>query len=81
MKPLLTSIEREGQPYVDEPVMVEVSKVVPLSLEVARICGRKIRPVIDTLSHYNHVRLHWMRPDGRGGLVPRNQPRDKGPRP
>jgi fructose-1,6-bisphosphatase len=33
--------------------------------------GPHIPPVIETLSHYNHVRLRWMKPDGRGGLIPR----------
>ena len=30
-----------------------------------------IAPEIRALSHYNRVRLRWMRPDGNGGLVPR----------
>lgn len=109
-KPLRTSIVREGQPYVDEPVYETVSKATPLAmniahrlphelaaakqhvfggpakeaeavennpfLEYAKGLGRVAPPKpiakITALSHYNHVRLRWMKPDGKGGLVPRS---------
>ena len=74
--PLRTSITSEGQRYFDEPVLVEVSKAVPLALTVNAAFSRvlpspRIFPVIHAISHYNRVPLRWMKPDGRGGLVAR----------
>lgn len=61
MKPLLTTIEREGQPYVDDPVFSEVSEAKPLSIEIGALFGRRIES-IEELSHYNHIRLRWVKP-------------------
>lgn len=71
--PIRAAIASERQPYLDEPVYVEVSKAKPLAREVAAIFGRKVLAQIEELSHYNRVQLRWMTPDGRGGLVPRGQ--------
>lgn len=80
-------ITRHGQPFVDEPVYVTVSKARPVSLAVNRALaslrpqdstapqGPRIEPVIQHLSHYDRVRLKWMRPDGNGGFVPRDSRR------
>lgn len=74
-----TVIAKEGQPYIDEPVYVEISKAKPLALAINRALMRQkaatrgphIAPEIKDLSHYNRVQLRWLRPDGKGGLVPR----------
>jgi hypothetical protein len=71
---LVTEVLFVGQPYKDEPVYAEVSRAKPLALSIAHACGRRISPRIEELTHYNRVQLRWMKPDGRGGLVPRNQP-------
>lgn len=70
---LITAITREGQPFYDEPVYVEISKAKPLALAIAQACpgGQRIKPTIEQLSHHERVRLHWMRPDTDGGLVMR----------
>jgi hypothetical protein len=70
-KPLRTAVLSDGQPYVDEPVYVEISKAKPLASEIAAMFGRAVSAQIKELSHYHHVRLRWMKPDGRGGLIPR----------
>lgn len=66
MKPLKTEITAKGQPYFDEPVMVEVSKAKPLAHAIAHIAGRNIPGVIHALSHYEHTRLRWVKPNRRG---------------
>lgn len=65
-----------GQPYVDEPVFVEVSKARPLAFEIHYLpwtvpSGHPLKHRIETLSHYERVRLRWMVPDGEGGVVPK----------
>lgn len=61
MKPLLTTIRRDGQPYVDDPVFVMVSLAKPLAVEIGAIFGRRIES-INELSHYNHILLRWVKP-------------------
>jgi len=64
------SIGFDGQKYVDKAVYRPVSKPLPLSpIEEALGC-KPARP-LEELSHYERVRLRWMKPDGKGGLVPR----------
>jgi hypothetical protein len=73
MKTLKTSIDHDGQPFYDEPVYREVSRANPLALALSRALPgcRKVQEVIQELSHHERVWLRWMRPDGKGGLVPR----------
>ena len=66
-QPLKTDVERHGQAYVDEPILVH-PKITPLGAEVMKAFGRAPpKPV--TIGH-DRVRLRWMKPDGKGGLVP-----------
>lgn len=73
-KNLKTSIT-DGQRYYDEPVYDEL-RANPLALAVNAAFSPvqgvpRVASRIRILSHYNRVRLRWMKPDGRGGLVPR----------
>jgi hypothetical protein len=71
-------VTRVGQRFYDEAVMVEVSKAHPLSLAINHFYASKSRTaarmprVIEDISHYERVELRWMKPDGKGGVVPRN---------
>lgn len=83
MKRILTGIEREGQPYIDEPVMALVSNASPLALAVNTAVltlatpgkqaprGPRIRPRVEELDHYKRTPLRWVKPDGAGGFVPK----------
>ena len=52
-------IETEGQPYIDRRVM----KRVPV------LCGKE--PMVGKITRYiERTPLRWMKPDGKGGLVP-----------
>lgn len=64
------NVEFDGQKYVDKAVYQTVGKPLPLSpIEEALGC-KPARP-IEELSHYERVRLRWMKPDGKGGLMPK----------
>jgi hypothetical protein len=62
------SITHVGQKYVDSPVY---TKPDPLKGSVARAFGRNV-PAINTGTE--RVQLRWMKPDGKGGLVPKQTP-------
>jgi hypothetical protein len=69
MDDLKTSIEKDGQPYVDEAVIAKPKSVSVIHENVAYIFGSRLpRPI--TIG-YNRVKLRWMKPDGKGGLVPK----------
>ena len=70
MDNLTLGIEREGQQYVDEPVKVRPQQRSAIELSVAAAFGNKGGPQTITIGH-QRVRLRWMKPDGKGGLVPR----------
>lgn len=67
---LKTAIEREGQPYVDDPVYVRPNPVSLIQASVARAFG--IRLPVPLQIGYERVRLRWRKPDGKGGLRPMN---------
>jgi hypothetical protein len=68
-RPLRTSITQTGQAYVDEAVYVEVSKAKPLAYAIsAALNERPIPALIQDLSHYEHIRLRWTRPQGQGAI-------------
>ena len=51
---------KDGDPYVDEPVLKEVTL----------LCGKE--PIKhQQLSHYRRIPLRWMKPGPNGKLVPR----------
>ena len=72
-------LDHVGQKFFDEAVRVVVSKARALDLSIAALfkrAGREataihLAPAITEISHYNRVPLRWMKPDGKGGLVPR----------
>lgn len=66
---LKTVIEREGQPYVDEPIRANPKAVSEIAASIAKAFDRSL-PKSLTIGH-QRVRLRWMKPDGHGGLVPR----------
>lgn len=67
LKPQIT---RDLQRYVDEPIVVRPCRPSGVALAVAAAFGRSLaRPPITV--GYERVLLRWVKPDGRGGLVPR----------
>ena len=63
---------REGQPFVDDPVLVHPKPVnVPMLAAVAEAFGVKPEIREPIVVNTERVRLRWMKPDGRGGLVPK----------
>ncbi len=67
--PLIPQIEKDGQPYWDKPIYLQV-KPKELTASVAAAFGRRIS-IIEVLQRYEHTKLRWMKPDGKGGLVQR----------
>jgi len=74
---LKTTIERDGQRYVDEPILVRpkpeqrsrIQNAVQAALDPQGFFAERPRAPI-TVGH-ERVLLRWMKPDGKGGLVPR----------
>lgn len=64
-----TTIEEEGQPYVDEPMYAQPKVVSMIEKSVASASGRRLASPI--FIGYERVYLRWMKPDGKGGLVPK----------
>lgn len=78
MKHLKTEIGRIGQRYVDDPIYEVVSKANPLALSIGiglqaqfNSQGVPMQPSIVQQTGHERVRLRWMKPNGKGGLVPR----------
>ena len=67
-KPLLTTIQ-DGQPYVDEPVYLEPKPETLLQAAIREVFKRPAARRL--LSHYERVKLRWMKPGPDGKLVPR----------
>lgn len=76
LRPFVTT---DGQAYVDEPVYVapKPEAVSVIALSVAEAFNPRpgalshkqtLQPI---LVHHERVRLRWMKPNGKGGLVPR----------
>ena len=78
MSDLKTTITKDGQRYVDEPVLVQpkrearsrLSHAVQAALDPQGQYAERPRAPI-TVGH-ERVLLRWMKPDGKGGLVPRD---------
>lgn len=77
--PLKTTIERDGQRFVDEPIVVrpkqERRSKVELAVQAAldpkgMFLERPRQPIV--VGH-ERVLLRWMTPDGKGGLKPREK--------
>lgn len=86
MKKMRPSIQWDGQKYVDQPVFKVVSDPTKLA-QIVSVIGNPIflipmrkqlpqtvldKPVRIADVEYHRVRLQWMKPDGKGGLVPRD---------
>ena len=70
MSTLKTTITKDGQRYLDEPILVQPKRQDPLERAIAEAYGKLVvRPPI-TVGH-ERVRLRWMTGDGKGGLKPR----------
>lgn len=71
----ITEVKREGQKFLDEPVYAspkpELITNIALSVGAAFNEGRPRAPRRILLGH-ERVQLRWMKPDGKGGLVPRD---------
>lgn len=74
-----TAITKDGQRYVDEPIVVHCKHPAPSPIAIAiqaafdpkgRFAERPHPPI--TVGH-NRVLLRWMTPDGKGGLKPRER--------
>lgn len=61
------SVTREGQPYIDDEVVLKADR---LKFAVAAAVGNK-PPLALPTGEYEHVKLRWMKPDGKGGLTPK----------
>lgn len=70
MSEVKTTIQESGQAYVDEPIMAYLEpRGVSRSVSIA--IGTRPAPRIPIVTGYDRVKLRWMKPDGKGGLVPR----------
>ena len=71
LKPTIT---KPGQAYFDDPVYVlpKEEKTDPMKLAVQLACGGALPEVKKpVLVGHERIPLRWMKPDGKGGLVPR----------
>lgn len=81
-----TSVQFVGQPYVDKPIYAAPNpdRVTPIAEALADIFGnarwlrnelgvpKRVRVDIpQILLRHERTQLKWMKPDGKGGLVPR----------
>ena len=66
---LVTKITREGQPFYDEAVYATPKPASPVEASIAAMFKRQL-PQPMQIGH-ERVRLQWMKPDGKGGLVPK----------
>jgi hypothetical protein len=70
----LSLLPKDGDAYVDIPVghgqaaNVDVYRAKPISARVRAAFGGSLE---DITIRTQRVPLRWMRPDGKGGLVPR----------
>ena len=69
MSELKTTILSEGQEYLDEPVYVFPKPITQIEASMAAMYGLRL-PQPKLIGH-DRVRLRWMKPDGKGGLIPR----------
>lgn len=73
MKNIKTVISNHRQAYVDDAVYVTHKPIAELRSQVAvGICEGFNLPQVQAISEFSHferVRLRWMKSDGHGGLV------------
>ena len=70
METVIEAINKVGQKFVDDPVYINQKPETQLSASVRAAFGdfQKPKPI---LIRHDRVRLRWMEPDGKGGMVPR----------
>ena len=73
-----TEVKKEGQEYYDRPIYLknkpELRDVppTPVAAAIAGAFGGELRKVVVRVPNkVRRTRLRWMKPDGRGGLVPK----------
>jgi hypothetical protein len=70
----MKKLTKDGQSYYDEPVYAipkrETRDLIRDAVESA-FGGPGYRPRKPIVVGHERVRLRWMKPDGKGGLVPR----------
>lgn len=62
-------ISSTKQRYFDEPVFARPKNLSTIEAATAELCKRPLPRSF--VVGYDRVQLRWMKPDGRGGLVPR----------
>lgn len=78
---LRTKVTKDGQRFVDEPIQIQPkASAMPsqIGVAVAKAFGEE-RPKLPepvTVGH-ERVELRWIKPDGKGGLVPKYPNREK----
>lgn len=81
--PVRTSVDYEGQPYVDEPIITYPNSqfTSPIAESVSAAFNGGVPDIpLPIQTGWQMVRLKWMKPDGKGGLIPRDEtPEWKGP--
>lgn len=74
--PIRTEV-REGAPYVDEPVYdthrPKPELVSPIALGICDAYRLPTVKPINELVGHQRTRFRWMRPDGKGGLIPKEK--------
>lgn len=71
MRRLRNAIKYEGQAYYDKPVVAEPTRDEIRNSVRAALSGGKAEEPQPLLLGHERVRLRWLKPDGKGGLVPK----------
>jgi len=66
---LKTTVEKDGQPFVDKPIYARPKQESAIESGVREAFKR--RGPIPILIAHERVLLQWMKSDGKGSLVPR----------
>lgn len=69
MNSIAETVVKRGQKFVDDPVYIMRKKEEVISKHVRRALGDFSDPEPLLVGH-KRVGLRWMKPDGRGGIVP-----------
>lgn len=66
---LKKQIAKEGQRYFDQPISIFPKRPTQVSAAISHAFGAT--PPSPIIVGHERVRLRWMKPDGKGGLVPK----------
>jgi hypothetical protein len=69
--PLRTKVTSDRQVYWDRPIYAEPKRPSPIEAGVMSALGGTKKAPESILLGYERELIRWMKPDGRGGLVPR----------